>query len=607
PGVLLASTPKSSNLSLESLALDQQWLNLVHFEKGFWGKYKSRADYQTFFFHPKGKNSPVDELAATINAFNENKKDASNESAVCRFPARYDWIKKKAPHLVKEYNVEAECEGLNTFLTQLDAKSISMVFSSYYLNSPASAFGHTLMRFNISSAQAKGGSELLDRAINYAANVTTSNALIYAILGLVGGFDGEFAMLPYFYKLREYNDFESRDLWSYELNLEPSEIQMMIRHLYEMRQTKFDYFYFGENCSTYMLAMLDVARPSLNLLGQSKFFVIPGDTIKTIHRTPGLVKDISFRPSIRRKILAKLDAMNSSEYHAFEKAKKSKNYHFSSELTSEQKVKVLDALIDNFDFKHSYDVLTNKKEIHEEKSNLLKARSSYTENPKDIEVKTPWEEAPHIAHGSTRIRYLTGYHNHFKLQDRLSYRFALHDRLDPPNGYAPNSEIEFVRADFNLYKIDRKLRINLYELNLVKVMALNPVNRFSKKYSWQFSTGISSLELRGAPLSHSSWVDIGVGYFFPIFKGLSIGAFGKLVPEFSDRFYKGYQFQLGPEFFIQYSSQKWRLLASTKYYWAYPKENGRILKNRLGLSYSLSTDFSLNANYERDYSWLLWP
>ena len=60
-------------------------------------------------------------------------------------------------------------------------------------------------------------------------------------------------MLPYFYKLREYNDFESRDLWSYELNLTQKQISFLIDHLWEMKQTLIPYYYLDENSSCFVL------------------------------------------------------------------------------------------------------------------------------------------------------------------------------------------------------------------------------------------------------------------------------------------------------------------------------------------------------------------
>ena len=72
------------------------------------------------------------------------------------------------------------------------------------------------------------------------ANVTVSNGALYAVLGLVGGFTGSWSNLPYYYKVREYNNFEARDLWSYDLNLRPDEVALFNRYNREY-QTRFGF------------------------------------------------------------------------------------------------------------------------------------------------------------------------------------------------------------------------------------------------------------------------------------------------------------------------------------------------------------------------------
>ena len=82
--------------------------------------------------------------------------------------------------------------------------------------------------------------------------MTTDNPIVYSILGTMGGFKGSLVSLPYYYKIREYNDHESRDLWSYELNLSYEEIEVIIDHLWELGQTVFDYYYF-DGAHVYLL------------------------------------------------------------------------------------------------------------------------------------------------------------------------------------------------------------------------------------------------------------------------------------------------------------------------------------------------------------------
>ncbi len=77
-----------------------------------------------------------------------------------------------------------------------------------------SVFGHTLLRISSSYK-----SPLLSSAVNYAANDTDSNGLLYAFKGIFGFYPGYFSLLPYHQKLNDYSGVEHRDIWEYTLNL----------------------------------------------------------------------------------------------------------------------------------------------------------------------------------------------------------------------------------------------------------------------------------------------------------------------------------------------------------------------------------------------------
>src|SRR5262249_53633592 len=141
--------------------------------------------------------------------------------------------------------------------------------------------------------------ELLDYGVDYSADVDTTNALLYAFKGLTGLFPGTFHHYPYYYKVREYNDYESRDLWEYDLSLSPAQVAMLVAHIWELGSTYFDYYYLTENCSYHVLGALEAAAPELELLRHVKTPVIPVDTVKALYENQGLVRDVRYRPSIR--------------------------------------------------------------------------------------------------------------------------------------------------------------------------------------------------------------------------------------------------------------------------------------------------------------------
>ena len=79
------------------------------------------------------------------------------------------------------------CENFEKFSAGLRGEVCDFSLLLLFLNAPASAFGHTLLRIN-KDATAKSGKrfELLDQGINFAAVMTTQNPVIYAVKGVFG-------------------------------------------------------------------------------------------------------------------------------------------------------------------------------------------------------------------------------------------------------------------------------------------------------------------------------------------------------------------------------------------------------------------------------------
>ena len=70
---------------------------------------------------------------------------------------------------------------------------------------------------------------------------------------------------------------ENRDIWEYNLNLTPEELDMFVAHLWEVGQTQTRYYFFTENCSYMLMEVLDAVRPSLKLADDFPVQAIPLD------------------------------------------------------------------------------------------------------------------------------------------------------------------------------------------------------------------------------------------------------------------------------------------------------------------------------------------
>ena len=258
-------------------------------------KNDAKVKRPDFFLAKNGSFDPYAELTATINAFVSPNKKVLRKGLmihpICKYPARYAWLRTK----VDLPRFEVQCEDYERFYRLIYPEKVWYVFSSYYLNNPSSSFGHSLLRFQRKARPGEKHNTLLDHGVNFAATPDTENPVLYALKGLSGGFAGNFSVLPYFYKVREYSDFESRDLWSYQLNLSKHEIERLVQHLWELGGTHFDYYFFSENCSYQLLALLEVAKPDLDILKRLPAWIIPSETVQVIKKVPGLVLDELFR------------------------------------------------------------------------------------------------------------------------------------------------------------------------------------------------------------------------------------------------------------------------------------------------------------------------
>src|SRR5687768_5825754 len=133
---------KATNLRLWE---DPEWLALLHMRRSIIGKMKSDVDDPDFFISDHGAKRPDLELVATLNAFFSNAV-FDEEPAVCRFPARYRWLDQKL-NLSASVPPQA-CDRKEAWLEKLKPTKVSLVFSSYYLNNPASMYGHTFLKLS---------------------------------------------------------------------------------------------------------------------------------------------------------------------------------------------------------------------------------------------------------------------------------------------------------------------------------------------------------------------------------------------------------------------------------------------------------------------------
>lgn len=571
-----------------SLADDSHWLKLTHYKKTLLGGWESEVAGESFFLSPKGKTDPRAELLATIDGLFSTQErpyplpftGGGNDRQVprCQFPARFSWLKAKLK-IDPTRLPQVSCERFEKYRDSVNAKSVTLIFSSYYLNNPSSSFGHSLLRLNKGTGGAGDAKrfELLDHGINFAAEVTTDNSLVFAIKGLIGLFRGTYSDVPYYYKVREYNDFETRDLWSYDLNLTAEEMELLVAHIWELGATYYRYYYFTQNCSYQILTAIEAAAPRYDIVSGLAPYVIPGDTVKRIMEVPGLVARFSYRPSVRAQFKKRFALLSKDETVLLQDVLSEKTVpQFNREIASESKARILDTALDYLDYKHPESLTDPKGESAVWRQKLLMARASVPVKSETLAVTPPLEESPHRGHGSARLSVGGGRENQVGAYSQLHMRFALHDPLDPVVGYPENSQIEFFNAGVR-YLLDRdRKRIELEDFALIRILSLSPLTSFNKSLSWKVELGGRRFRDGNCDRCFGGGLEMGFGYSWqPVDEGpVTLFGFGEMEAMYSPSFLQAkWRPGAGPTLGLIAGGSKLRLMAKAGYrYYAFSAE-----------------------------------
>ncbi len=472
------------------LAESREWQVLGHYRANrISSGVTSEVDAAAFFLAPDGKTNPRSELEATLAAFVEQAVDVDQseegkrEPARCRFPARFAWLDERL-HFDSLVIPHAPCDRFDRWRDTIRAESATLIFASAYPNGPSSMFGHTLLRLN--RAREGNADDLLAYAVNYAALPTTENPILYTFMGLGGGFPGYFATMPYYLKVQEYADMEDRDIWEYRLGLDRAAVARMVEHLWELGHAWFDYYYLSENCSYHLLAVLDAGNPSLHLTDAFQKWVIPGDTVKAIVDTPGLVASSRFRPSRFRVMTARRSALDAAEVDAAEKlaaAEGGEPAAILEAIAPARRVAVLDTAYELVRYRAEASPMTAA--TGRERA-LLVARGKLGAPPSEASVAPP--PAPESGHGSSAITLGGGYGTRGAFAD-LFVRGALHDLLDPTGGYMPGTQIEMFGLEARVYG-DEAPAFELDRAFLARIVSLAPVDPWVVRPSWHVYVGL---------------------------------------------------------------------------------------------------------------------
>ncbi len=475
------------------LSAEPAWRALVHYRPDWLGSgYHSLIDSPGFFQATDGKTDPRAELAATLSAFfAPPTDDEAVQHPQCAFISRFRWLSQRLRFDANRLPPQP-CPDFEAWSATIDAEAATLIFPAAYLNNPASMFGHTLLRLD--RPDQSENTRLLSYAVNYGAETGEDNGVLFAVLGLTGGYPGTYAVEPYYELVKRYSDIENRDIYEYQLDFSADEVARMVAHLWEMRGHWSEYYFFDENCSYQLLFLLDVARPTLDLAGAFDLHVIPVDSVRAVLEQEGLFKQTVFRPSGQTRItegLAALSPVGRSLVRDLAAGTASPDDDLALDLSPARRAAALE-LAETF-VTHQMETGDLERDAAASRAlTLLRARSGIDDASDLPPVRAP-KTRPDQGHRSARAGIGFGARDGRPFAS-FRLRPAYHDALDPSGGYLPGAAIDFLAFDLRYYR-DADM-VTLEQFTGIGIRSMTPQNALIRPISWHLNAGLERMRVQ---------------------------------------------------------------------------------------------------------------
>lgn len=275
------------------------WRRLLHYPDTPNKQTRSQISEPSFFVAKNGNTDPHAEMVAMLEQLFSETPNTAN-SVQCRFPARTHWLKQQL-NLADSDLPAVDCSETNAWLDKVNPDTAWLIFAEEYLDSPASAFGHSFLRLD----NAKTGQNYI---LNYEPKITHGESFLkFSYKSTLAGIEGVFSVVPYEEKIQQYRDKEGRDIWRYQLNLSPEELKQLARQIWEIKDQHPTYLLASDNCASEILLLLNALRPDKNYLQDFNKLIAPADIVRALDKQ-GVLKQAMYEPSLKSQQQAKLNA-----------------------------------------------------------------------------------------------------------------------------------------------------------------------------------------------------------------------------------------------------------------------------------------------------------
>lgn len=487
----------TTSAKLKALSKHSQWQHLLFYKNG-----KAEVISPDFYLtnpKPRSKRNfdPYAELMATI-------EQASNESVVCKYPARYLWLSHYLPQL--NINLK-DCPQLPD-----PNQEISLILVSNYLKNPASSFGHVLVKTSMTAdtedsmnkVKALSSEDLLNNSYNFGARIPANeNGAMYAIKGLFGLYDAGFSETEFFKQDAVYSKNEQRDMWEYVLNLEAFETQLLNYHLYEAKSARFDYYFIKQNCgyrSGEILELISDVKTTERIGPWYAPDYVFDQILEHDSGTESLVASVRYLPSEQTQLREKFVQLSKPIQNIINEVIRTEITAPLATLKTDDKALALDFLILHRTYKISQD---NTPEQQAFKNELLSQRFALPASNGLAKLTVPNKASPALSNKTTQTKVILS-------KESAQVGLSLFVK-DPLNAYTDiDKRFEAVQASLGYDFDDSKWTLTDFVfLDMQQIEDLRQPLSGEPKLSWQLKTGARTDLFTGS--NHSPYAQAGMG------------------------------------------------------------------------------------------------
>jgi len=485
-----------SQANKQQLGNHEHWRKLLHYpanQNRLFRAQKSDVISGDFFLTANGSTDPSAELNATIKAFFLPAVADVNQHALCRFPARYAWLRSQLDW-TNTQPPKIHCDQFEAWSLRGKVTGISLIYATGYLSNPASLYGHLLVKFNTADSATTG--KLLDPSLSYGAIVPKNeNGLLYAYRGLFGGYDAGFSHDKFFLHNHNYGETELRDLWEYELNLSPDERDEIVAHSWELLHVRFQYYFLGDNCAYRVADLLGIVidEPLLpNTPWSIPSTVI--DKLMLINRDERpIVSRVEHMPSRQHRLYEKYASLNYDQQKIVRSIIENPttlNSQLGAQESVPDKIAELETLFDYYEFRAADSM--DKTRYRPQKQQLLVERLRLP--PLDISWPKLEPAPPHEGQPPFQLQTALLNNSRFGPGLELGMRPAYYDILALDTARVPYSSLTMF--DLKLLYADDHIRLRSLNLLAIENMNISTTDLPGDGgYAWKLRSGFEQQDL----------------------------------------------------------------------------------------------------------------